>query len=400
MKQPLTLLLFLSIILSQACQSGNTDSQAADATAQNAENAEPDTYIVTVENLRLRETPSLKGKVITTIKEGAELTYLKERSEHKDTATLRGVKYEEPWYKVKTAEGKTGWAFGGAIRAVHKTGSSTSDATGLDEAALAALLTSIQKANFNDLKAASALIASIKADLPKVSKGQGDQIFWAFYDYLQNCSSKELVKFYDRNPLSNDQYNKIMDAVYTRGNGKMGPDMNTNDYTKSLAAAGITFGAAEGSLFLQEDPDFLINTFNAYVSPEVQKWLEGNRVEVLVPAAEDGGLTIEPADLVKRLEFWDNFLETYPNAKKSDDAKFIRESYLRSLFAGMDNTPAFDYDTQEILPEYKKLIQDLAKQNSVSGRAAAAYVKVMQANNWKRTDKVNDYLAREKFVAE
>ena len=77
--------------------------------------AQDNFYYVTVENLRLRDTPSLNGKVLTTVDEGARLIDLGEQSDNVERATIRGNEVVSNFFKVKTEKGIIGWAFGGGL---------------------------------------------------------------------------------------------------------------------------------------------------------------------------------------------------------------------------------------------------------------------------------------------
>ncbi len=75
------------------------------------------TLIAWVDRLNVRDAPSSSGKVVATLPEKATLTTTGEVSSSEQTVLLRGVVYREPWYEVTTAEGVTGWVFGGAVKA-------------------------------------------------------------------------------------------------------------------------------------------------------------------------------------------------------------------------------------------------------------------------------------------
>ena len=75
-------------------------------------------YTVMFNDVRVRETPSLQGKVITTAQTGEKMKSYSDMgdvSENTDTVELRGVRYTAHWYKVITPGGHEGWIYGAAI---------------------------------------------------------------------------------------------------------------------------------------------------------------------------------------------------------------------------------------------------------------------------------------------
>lgn len=69
-----------------------------------------------VDGVNVRDRPNTSGKRVARVLENEELIYLGEKSSQSETLVLRGVAYQEAWYKVKTKEGAEGWIFGGTVR--------------------------------------------------------------------------------------------------------------------------------------------------------------------------------------------------------------------------------------------------------------------------------------------
>lgn len=61
-----------------------------------------------VDHLSIREQPNLEAKVKGRLSDGQEVLWEMEKSQHSTEVTLRGKKYNLPWYKV-SAEGIEGW---------------------------------------------------------------------------------------------------------------------------------------------------------------------------------------------------------------------------------------------------------------------------------------------------
>ncbi len=73
---------------------------------------------VLFDEVRIREYPSLNGKIIETVNTGVILTWNpgpEAISTNSTQVVLRDVNYTAKWYKVKTPEGNVGWIYGAAV---------------------------------------------------------------------------------------------------------------------------------------------------------------------------------------------------------------------------------------------------------------------------------------------
>lgn len=70
--------------------------------------------LVKVDRLRVRKDPDLPSAV-GLANEGEELVYLGRKSSQRYTFTLRGLSYNDHFYKIQTPSGQEGWVFGGGI---------------------------------------------------------------------------------------------------------------------------------------------------------------------------------------------------------------------------------------------------------------------------------------------
>lgn len=119
------LFLFGSLFFFAACQTDTPKKQASDSTAATAQNsATPDSvviapeqavYVAAVDELRVRETPTLTGKVLMTYKKGDVLTLTGKQSTEKVSVELQGKKTTDVFKEVNLARGGQGWVFAGGI---------------------------------------------------------------------------------------------------------------------------------------------------------------------------------------------------------------------------------------------------------------------------------------------
>ncbi|MBK7408070.1 MAG: SH3 domain-containing protein [Saprospirales bacterium] len=73
------------------------------------------TLISNLDYLRIRKTPGVDGEVITTLSEGDTLYEMGEVSAFTTEVTLRGIRFNEPWIKVRTQDSLSGWVYGGGV---------------------------------------------------------------------------------------------------------------------------------------------------------------------------------------------------------------------------------------------------------------------------------------------
>lgn len=69
-----------------------------------------------VDQLRIRELPSLKSRVIIELSEGDSLYYLNQSTLSTLTLEMRGEKTTSPWLKIETTTGLSGWTYGGGVK--------------------------------------------------------------------------------------------------------------------------------------------------------------------------------------------------------------------------------------------------------------------------------------------
>lgn len=107
------LLLLIPAALLFGCRQKAAESDQA--TTETKPERGPVQFETAVADLRLRETPGEKGVIVATLPKGARLEDLGEVSDFTTRVTLRGITFDEPWIKVKTSTGQTGWVYGGGL---------------------------------------------------------------------------------------------------------------------------------------------------------------------------------------------------------------------------------------------------------------------------------------------
>ena len=69
-----------------------------------------------VDQLRIRELPSLQSRVLIELSESDSLYYLNQSTISTLTLEMRGERTTSPWLKVETTMGLSGWTYGGGVK--------------------------------------------------------------------------------------------------------------------------------------------------------------------------------------------------------------------------------------------------------------------------------------------
>mgnify|MGYP001135824765 CR=1 FL=1 len=70
---------------------------------------------VTIDGLKLRKQPGLKGEVVATLELYEEVYFLNKKSEKTEEISLGLEKVTDHWVKIRTKSGKEGWVFGAGV---------------------------------------------------------------------------------------------------------------------------------------------------------------------------------------------------------------------------------------------------------------------------------------------
>jgi hypothetical protein len=91
--------------------------QTAPKTAAPAQSAESkySTLYVTIDGLKMRKEPNLKGAVVTKLELYEPVYFLNQKTEKIEEISLGYEKVKDHWVKIRTKSGKEGWVFGAGV---------------------------------------------------------------------------------------------------------------------------------------------------------------------------------------------------------------------------------------------------------------------------------------------
>ncbi|MBK8425762.1 MAG: hypothetical protein IPL27_07175 [Lewinellaceae bacterium] len=170
-------------------------------------------------------------------------------------------------------------------------------------------------------------------------------------------------------------------------------DMNRYPATKSLSESGFTLATGEGMVFPVVDWNQLNAFFKSKVTAPMQTFLTQETAESNLTVFSDGGIVAPLEEIADRAAFWEKFNLDNPYFMRQEETT-ESERWMRLVMVnGADNTPSFDYETQMISEDYKKVWAYIAQK--YPGTKLAATTKELSdlcaAEGWKRTKKVEDW---------
>ncbi|MBT8219650.1 MAG: hypothetical protein KJP00_07495, partial [Bacteroidia bacterium] len=364
---PFLISLFLLSCKNDPTQSaGAINSEAITMADQDIHQA----FLVNVDHLNVRDEPGRKGSILGKLRENEVVYGTNEISENIDTINLRGVEFIEPYHMVKTSQG-TGWLFGGALTMIYE---GTIEISLPKASVLAKDLYGIPKDKItvthwmanritdgdtsdplkNDTYLAIALDAIHKIPYDSPMYAKADEIEWTTDDY---------------------------DAVWDH---RLSPERDP--YVKDALNSGFRFIASEGMVFPELEKAKFAKMVGGPFSQAMEAYLELLTYEMDNPTMEDAAIIFPLTELAKQWQSRIIFKKEHPAFVYADKNQDDMDFYLGAIKFGTSNTPAFDYKTGKVYPEFvqewQKVIDDLP--NTEIGDIVTSWIREVRKNNNQR----------------
>lgn len=155
---------------------------------------------------------------------------------------------------------------------------------------------------------------------------------------------------------------------------------------------GYKVETAEGSYFPILDYG-AYRKFSQFVTVDIKEYIDIMTVESDKVPAKDAALVISWEDVLKRAVNQERFLADYPDSKKLEAVRQLCSKYMSFAFMGLNNTPAFDYETKTMVPELKEAYSNFPSSSTDQrlGQRFRNYVEVLEKNKYKLTKEIEEY---------
>lgn len=215
---------------------------------------------------------------------------------------------------------------------------------------------------------------------------QNDKAFKAYLEY-----QVILIDTLNNQLLKRPDYEKISSLIWS--------DTSLHEpeglaYANQLNRYGMVLKSTEGIIYIGRSTKPIRAFFYNHLSPATQEFYDQFEIETNQELAEDGMLLITQIELADRLAFWDSLLAKHPNHLFAQFAKNNIDDYLQYLLEGMDNTPAFDFETKKLYPEFLEAYEYFKHTYPTLNSTAVIeeYMILLKSQDYKRTEAVTRFI--------
>ncbi len=172
-----------------------------------------------------------------------------------------------------------------------------------------------------------------------------------FNDLYETFKSKREIKIAKLNELEENLLANYINFYDNNSQKYILPD-SIKVKNSAFEKANLEFwGIGEGFTELRTEPNFYYNTFKNYVTKDYSDFLILESKDNSVLYSADAGISISFKEVSERVLYWENYLNKYPKSKMFEKVREDYINYCTNYLFGMDNTPTFEYSTNEIYPE-------------------------------------------------
>jgi hypothetical protein len=161
---------------------------------------------------------------------------------------------------------------------------------------------------------------------------------------------------------------------------------------EDLMARGYKLRTGEGTYWAIIDYSIYLE-FIDYINEDIAAYISFMAKESALAATSDAALMIPVEEIYTRARLAEDFINLYPSSSSYDLMHEFYESYIYFYYYGVDNTPAFTFDTQILKDEFKDSYEQAKEDEQISTLAdkTADYLVILENNSYTLTDDVIQY---------
>lgn len=393
--------LFFFLIVFFSCK--DKTNSGSDQTMN--KNEKEDVFIqINIDDLKLRNAPDLEANYTQILKKNEILKYLDDSTSFKTDISYKGEKISAPWYFVKTRSGDEGWIYAffciflteadnqkerlylkNTTAQIHK----DNDTQKKKKSALKVNTKWIQEYNYFISKLEKNKVSSVGKAINKFAESYANKInqatadkmfvdFIDFYEKVLNIQNKKDLSSYQH---VNEELNR-----YQRSN------MQSDDFTKSLAANGFNFAFKGNKVVIAPDLDFIYRIFYRTCSESMRKFMDQYQLETPSFWLIDNELMISLQELTEWILTWNYFIFKNPDFLLKDKAITSIRKELKIILDGTSKRKAFNQDDR-LRDAFRETYEYIFKNFPASqiGSRFKAYYDILEENEFILNDETRAF---------
>jgi hypothetical protein len=201
----------------------------------------------------------------------------------------------------------------------------------------------------------------------------------------------KLIEGLNNRLMESSDYDEINSLVYDD------PAQHTAtafSFEKQITESGLAIAFEEGSVFIDTDPAVIKDHFYNVVTVGTKTYLDQFEIEKNETSSGDAGIIISITEFADRLGKWDTFTQRYPSNVFVEEATKLMKYYRYFLLVGMENTPAFDYEStrvsQEFLSAYEYFLTRYP--STASAPVIKNYLDLLEQAEYQKTQQVAEFV--------
>lgn len=320
-----------------AANSNSINGEDINSELQQARTNTYQIFLVSVDNLRVREGESKKSKITDKLKEGVVVYGDGTVSSFSEKVTLRGVEHDSPYLKV-TYNGNTGWVYGGGLYKLYDSDKPDDFTISFDN-----LVLRLANARGSVIDKGRDVLSIVKSEKSGSDEWNDMMFFLTEYHLIQFMKTTDFYKPLDSLELSDADYKAAAHRNF---------DMQKDRLSKRYAASGYTFSASEGMVDPLVDYLKIKNTIEGPFSDDVLIYLDIKIRESMVTMFSDAAIVCPLHVIVDHIVSIEDLIVRNPHFVRADELKSALRFYHYALLNGTANTPAKDYTTGKVNTEW------------------------------------------------
>ena len=163
---------------------------------------------------------------------------------------------------------------------------------------------------------------------------------------------------------------------------------------KEVKRNGFKISSSEGMIYVAKNSEFIKSQTIDLLDSTSVEFINLYCDELDLPCCDDAAIMISGEILVKRAYQWGELSKKVEGLRYEQIVKDEYKEYLQLLFIGLDNTPSFDWTTNQFNTKLLKQLQNIIKNypNSKAAKEFIQFIDLLKNANYAKNESVESYL--------